>query len=457
MANIFVNLPIPAGDGPGAAIDVSAMGKEKSIVVGGAFPGATIAIEVSTDGGTIFQAIWLFAAAGKKVIPAAAQFIRVFVRGRSAAAFSANVDVGANDNGALFANLPVPAGDGTGAPVDVSALGNFTTFVAGGLLRGVAIAIEISEDGISYFPCGMSFADQGGIQSKVVVANFMRTLVQGRAGNTFPFTAAVSVGAINDAGSGAMDELVKVTAADTTSDFLADKIAPGSGIALNLLNPGADEQLQIEVDGADAGDIETGDPVTVRGDTNAEGGGTAMARAAHEHRLEYEVEDESVLVSARPRMDFVGGGVGVIDDVPGDKTVVTIPDPLGSGGAVLKRSLYKDDNVSTSSNSYVDGMSGGVVTVPIDGNYCAHYEGEGMNQNANGVVEIGISVNSILVVVANSERASNGNANDMRPLVTTVDLGALVAGDVVRMLIRKQSGAGSVEVDRRNLEIVKTQ
>lgn len=45
-------------------------------------------------------------------------------------------------------------------------------------------------------------------------------------------------------GSGA-DELVKVTAADTTADYLASKIAAGSNVSLSTLNPGANEQLEI--------------------------------------------------------------------------------------------------------------------------------------------------------------------------------------------------------------------
>lgn len=38
---------------------------------------------------------------------------------------------------------------------------------------------------------------------------------------------------------------VKVDAADTTADFLTPKIVAGSGIALAVLNPGGNEQLQI--------------------------------------------------------------------------------------------------------------------------------------------------------------------------------------------------------------------
>lgn len=263
---------------------------------------------------------------------------------------------------------------------------------------------------------------------------------------------------ISGPGAGGVDELVKASPTDTTAGMLNTKLSEGDGIAFTLLNPGADESIEIEVENAGADEIETGDPVTVRGDTNAEGGGSAIARAEHQHRLEYEVEDEGVLVSARPRMDFVGDGVGAVD-VPGqDKTQITIPGPnLGDGGAVVERSTYVAAAAATSGNVFVDGMAGLNVTVPIDGSYWAIWEGEFMNSNANAELEVGVSVNSVVAVVANSERITQGNANDRGSFVTTVELGALTAGDLVRGLFRKASGPQTVSVIRRNLSIFKVQ
>jgi hypothetical protein len=176
------------------------MGKEKSIVIGGSFEGTSVDIEASTDGVT-FQPIWSFTtAASKKVFPVAAKSMRVFVRGRGAEPFYATVNIGANDNGALFAAVPLPAGDGPGAPVDVSPLGNFTTFVIGGPFQGTSVEVQASEDGVDFFP-GVIFGDgRAELQSKSVVANFFRTFVRGRNAN--PFAPIVSVGAIKDAGSG---------------------------------------------------------------------------------------------------------------------------------------------------------------------------------------------------------------------------------------------------------------
>ena len=201
MANIFLNLPMPVGDGAGASVDTSAMGAAKTIVIGGLFKGASVSIQVSTDG-VSFATVFTFGAAGKTVIAAAAQFMRVFVRGRSAEPFSATCNMGANDDGALFFGLPLPAGDGAGAPVDVSTLGNFTTFVVSGSFQGAGVAIQVSEDGVDYATCENFSGGGGGAVSKVVVANWMRTFVQGRAGNSNPFTPVVSVGATVDAGGG---------------------------------------------------------------------------------------------------------------------------------------------------------------------------------------------------------------------------------------------------------------
>lgn len=48
----------------------------------------------------------------------------------------------------------------------------------------------------------------------------------------------------------AVDQLVKVTAADTTADYLDNKIAAGDGITKTVLNPGANEQLELLVNHA---------------------------------------------------------------------------------------------------------------------------------------------------------------------------------------------------------------
>lgn len=51
-------------------------------------------------------------------------------------------------------------------------------------------------------------------------------------------------------GSGTDSHTVMVTAADTTPDYLRVKLAAGPGISLAVLNPGANEQVEIMATGA---------------------------------------------------------------------------------------------------------------------------------------------------------------------------------------------------------------
>lgn len=205
MANVFANLPMPALNGPGATVDVSTMGGAKTIVVAGVFEGATLGIEISQEAIGPTQA-WASVASFqsgelRRLVRCAARYMRVNVSGRKTSLpFTANADVGANDQGALFATIPMPALNGAGAPVDVSALGGFSTFVVGGVFPGATIGIEGSEDGVDYAPI-CAFAGQVGQQSVVVTANWVRAVVSGRS-TSLPFTATAAVGAINDASSG---------------------------------------------------------------------------------------------------------------------------------------------------------------------------------------------------------------------------------------------------------------
>lgn len=52
-------------------------------------------------------------------------------------------------------------------------------------------------------------------------------------------------GPLQEAGLVGADEKVKVSAADTTADYLADKLSSGAGITLATLNPGGNEQVEI--------------------------------------------------------------------------------------------------------------------------------------------------------------------------------------------------------------------
>jgi hypothetical protein len=196
MPNIFVDLPIPGSDGPGTAVDTSAIGKDKTIVIAGDLGTSAVSIEASCDGGTTYVPVAAFTGqAGKKEIELVAEWMRVNVQ-NIATASGVNVDVGGNSNGGQFVTLPTPVGDGAGTPVDISALGNFDSILVSGAFAGTAISVEISEDGTDYVACTRVFSGTPGHESGRMIGNWMRTRVQGRSGA--PFSAVVAVGGEND-------------------------------------------------------------------------------------------------------------------------------------------------------------------------------------------------------------------------------------------------------------------
>lgn len=166
------------------------------------------------------------------------------------------------------------------------------------------------------------------------------------------------------------------------------------------------------------------------------------------------IEDEGIFVDRTEVLDFVGAGVGAVK--VGDKVVATIPGAV-TDGAVVQRDLYVAATATTSSGSFVDAMGGLSIPVPIDGDYDAVFEAEGMNQSASGVLEVGISVDSLVAAEADSERSTQGPASDLRTVATSIKLSALTTGQLVRVLFRRLSGGGAVELDRRRLKITKVQ
>ena len=452
MANVFLSVPVPVGTGVGAPVDVTALGREKTFVLDGIKAGS-ISIEISADGGNKWASEVSLQTDTKTVREFAATHVRAVSTGVRGAV---SLGIASDNIGTQAVTLPVPAGSGIGASVDVSALGTFNTVIVDGPFSG-AINIDGSDDGVNWATC-MTFIGPAK-RSKAFSAQFLRVVRSG-ASPVVPSLPDIAVAAINDATAAVdTDELVKVSAVDTTTDYLDQKVISGDGVSVATVDTGGgDLALQLDATGLDAGNIDTGVPITVRGSNNAEGASVEIARADHEHRLEYEVEDDGVFVAARPRMNFIGDGVGAVDSLGGDKIDVTIPGPnLGNGGAVVSREQYLGDTVQTNSLAYVDAMSGTSVAIPVDGDYEAWFEGEGFNQAASGAIEIGISVDSLVVVQAESERASQGPAADMRPVLTSVKLTGLTAGQLVRALFRKFSGAGTVALTRRRLVIWKVQ
>ena len=196
MPNLFFNLPVPASDGVGAGVDTSTLGRDKPITVVGSFTGATIIAFSNESISGPFAQLAYFSSGGKKTVPVAAQFMRVR---RSGGSGVPNVDVAGNDDGNRIASLPVTAGDGTGASVDVSTLGTFNTVTVLDAFTGTVV-IEASEDGVDFSEC-MIF-NQPGYQSKTFTAQFMRVRRKNVTGT--PGTPNVDVGASNDSSSAAV-------------------------------------------------------------------------------------------------------------------------------------------------------------------------------------------------------------------------------------------------------------
>jgi hypothetical protein len=181
---------------------VSSLGAPKTVTIQGNLR-ATVNIEVSTGGaaGPWAPATTFLLSgsdgAGARQLDVAAQFMRATVVGFISG--SAVCGVGADDRGALFANLPAPAGNGVGAQVDVSTLGTLNTVVVGGTFRG-SVVVEISQDGGATWTQELVFTAPGSKTSEFV-AEFMRVRRSGVPAIS-PGLPSVDVGAVVDAGTG---------------------------------------------------------------------------------------------------------------------------------------------------------------------------------------------------------------------------------------------------------------
>ena len=232
MANLFVNIPVPAANGAGAPVDVSAMGKTKSFVCGGGFD-AVVNVEFATDlAGLVWAPLATFHQSGNLTIDVAARWLRAVTSEYKSGA--PNLDVGSNDAGTLFALLTAD-----GASVDISALPLFKTVVA----ASKAI-IEVSEDGISW--AQIFSLPNGGDESQEVVGQFARVVGSvddvtmaganesggGAAGSILVEDEGAPLGAfttMNFVGAG-------VTAADAGGGQVDVTIPGGGGAASQLLS-----------------------------------------------------------------------------------------------------------------------------------------------------------------------------------------------------------------------------
>jgi hypothetical protein len=189
VANIFLNLPVPAGDGSGAAVDVSTQGSLKTIVVG-VTPGAsgegmrcTLNVELSCAAvAPVNDDEWSPVATfqqdlgGDLTVTVACKWMRVRRSGSKTPNGTPSCKVGSTGDGALVGNLPATAGDGSGASLNVSTFGPWKTVSVGSAFRG-NVNIEVSEDGVFFAP-QFSFIN-GGQQSGAFMADFMRVTRDG--------------------------------------------------------------------------------------------------------------------------------------------------------------------------------------------------------------------------------------------------------------------------------------
>lgn len=204
MSFISVDLPAPAANASGAAVDVSAMGALKTIsILGNGFTfEPSVQIEVSVDSaGLKWAPITL--TAGQSSILVACHWMRATVSNYKGGG-SPSVTVGGLTNGTVFQALDVPTGDGSGTASDVSDLPSFKSVQVGGPFGG-NLTVEVSEDGGVTYSQVLSFA-QPGIQTAEFVGNFMRVSRNG-VPLTNPGLPIVTVGATNagTGGSGSID------------------------------------------------------------------------------------------------------------------------------------------------------------------------------------------------------------------------------------------------------------
>lgn len=187
MGNLFTALPATAGNGSGAAVDVSAYGAKKTFTVA-QLGGAHVAIEMSNEAVPVHWApvVALNPANSDVTLDVAARWMRATVGNydNRANPGAPVVNLAGNDDGATAATLVAPAADGEGAAVNIAALPEFKTFHVAGAFTGVLI-IEMSADAGTTWSVALSFSKPGQ-QSLVFTANRVRIKRSGVDGGDLP-------------------------------------------------------------------------------------------------------------------------------------------------------------------------------------------------------------------------------------------------------------------------------
>lgn len=169
--NQFIAIPVVAGTGAGAGVDISCLSPEQTVIVAGAFTGA-LHIEVSDDNinwGPLVD----FTGPDYENFKTAVQFMRTR---SSTLVGSPVVFVAGTELCTIAVSLPVPVGNGVGAAVDVSGLGLLKTIIVAGTFNA-SVGIEISENGTDFVD--LTRFSQPDRENLDGVARFVRVSVSG--------------------------------------------------------------------------------------------------------------------------------------------------------------------------------------------------------------------------------------------------------------------------------------
>lgn len=206
MANLFVNIPVPTSNAAGAAVDVSAMGRTKSLVIGGGFH-ATVNVEYATDEtGTDWAPLATFLQAGNLTIDVAARWLRAVTS--SYVSGTPNLDAGGSDAATVFAVLTAD-----GASVDVSALPLFKTVV---VPPGFIGRVEASEDGTTWAQIFSFAVLQPNGASREFAAQYARVI--GGVDGT-PVDVAICGASNDDGGAAGSTWIYNVLGSATQTDY----------------------------------------------------------------------------------------------------------------------------------------------------------------------------------------------------------------------------------------------
>lgn len=355
MAFTSVDLPAPAANGSGAAVDCSALGPTRTITVSS--DQAFVIVEVSNqDSPTKWAPLASFLASGEQTGVCAAKWMRATVTNYESGD-APTVSVGAEEaTSAVYTELETTAGSGTGAAVDISTMPPFKTVQVAGIWSG-CVSIEVSVDGgVSYEEAFSFQSQQSGIQSRVVQADFVRVTRSG-VSSKHPGRPIVSIGGamVDSSGDALPVALLRTAAAMSRIQMQLTlgnaQVSLGEGIPFsqvgNILS-GAGPHNNI------APDINLGDP------------NTFMAPYAP---LVFNSNDDGTLT----------GLVSVDITTNGWTTACAAPPGYGDGACIIQNispvanlTLVNQSNSSTEPRRFALPGSANVVIPPLSAVLCLY-------------------------------------------------------------------------------------